>query len=661
VSAAPIRQRLSLLVKLSWPVLVLGAALRVVLHLAFATESSGPLALGLTLAVGVVYDALTAVVVLTPVALALFFFRSRWIERPLVRGVVLGVAYTLVVFEAFVEYFFFEEFNARFNNIAVDYVLYPHEVVGNVFESYNVPLFVALAVASGATLGWFLTQRLGRVELERLPWAVRLRGAATSFGIALASVAGLYALPREVSEDRITSEIAAGGPVQLVRAFWSAGLDFPLYYRTLPTVQARERAADLLGFDKLDGALATAAPDALVVEKHVGRAGVQPKQIVIVLEESFGSDFVGALGHARTPCTPSFERWMENGLTLTNLTSNGNRTVRGLEGVLCSFVPLPGDSIVKRDRSENVATAARVAKANGYSTAYFYGGYGMFDGMKPFMPNNGYDEFIDEPDFPDDAFRTIWGVADEYIFDALVARQLAAREKGEKLFATLLSVSNHKPYRVPSGRVDWPDDDPHRQGAVMYADWCIGRYLDTLASNGLLADTLVLIVGDHGARVYGAEQIPTSSYRIPALFVSPDPQWKGRRIDRLCGQIDLLPTLFELAGIECRAPFFGESVLSAPSDGGRAFVHHNREVGILTDNALVVLGLQNAVAYYTRAGRGSDEFTRVEPDRATPELRSLADDASAVFGTAYELYQNRRLRLPGDLSEPSVSHARASR
>ena len=41
----------------------------------------------------------------------------------------------------------------------------------------------------------------------------------------------------------------------------------------------------------------------------------------------------------------------------------GNRTVRGMEGILCSFLPLPGDAIVKRDRSENVASIARFLSA----------------------------------------------------------------------------------------------------------------------------------------------------------------------------------------------------------------------------------------------------------------------------------------------------------
>jgi len=160
---------------------------------------------------------------------------------------------------------------------------------------------------------------------------------------------------------------------------------------------------------------------------------------------------------------------------------------------------------------------------------------------------------------------------------------------------------------------------------------------------------------EHGARVYGAEEIPTESYRIPALFVTPDASLHGKRIERLCSQIDLVPTLLSLAGIATRAPFFGSDLLELQSDGGRAFVHHNRDVGILTDDALVVLGLQKTVTFYTRSGRDSDQFTRVDESAATPRLRELEADAAAVFGTADELYTNRRLRLASDLRDQGLA------
>lgn len=620
-------------------VLGVGALLRVALA-AFLIDRISALEFVVGLARGAVDDLLVSMVLLTPVAAAWVLGGERWLRRRAARTALTGAFATLIVFGAFVEFFYFEEFDARFNNIAVDYLLFPHEVVGNVFESYNVPLYVALAAAAGVAIAWFTRERAIAPPTVQRTWRARLGGASASLLFLLASLAALVAQPRDNFRSREANEFAANGLVQLFRAYWSAGLDYQLYYRTLPDVEAHERAARFLQ-------LAPDAPSgALDKQFKPSQPRRAPEQVVILMEESLGADYVGSSGHAKTPCTPELDRWMPEGLAFTNLIANGNRTVRGLEGVLCSFVPLPGDSIVKRDKSQDVASVASVFREAGYSTAFFYGGFGVFDSMKPFMLDNGYEQFIEQSDLPPDAFSTIWGAADEYIFDALVARQLEQREQHAPFFATLLSVSNHKPYRVPPGRPGYSADSPSRKGAVRYADWCIGRYLDTLRSSGLLDTTLVLVVGDHGARVYGSEDIPIRSYRIPALFVGGGVAPRGQRIERLCSQIDLVPTLLDLCGITARASFMGQSVLALPADGGRAFVHHNRDVGLVVDDAIVVLGLHQSVTFARRKDRESDEFTpALEDDR----LRELADDAAAVFQTAYENYEARRLSI-GDVS-----------
>ena len=109
----------------------------------------------------------------------------------------------------------------------------------------------------------------------------------------------------------------------------------------------------------------------------------------------------------------------------------------GFEGVLSSFPPLPGDSIVKRDRSDNVETIARVLKRDGYASLFFYGGRGLFDDMRSFALRNGYDRFIEEKHFEHPTFSTIWGVCDEDLYrrgDRGVPRRW--RKTGQPFFAT---------------------------------------------------------------------------------------------------------------------------------------------------------------------------------------------------------------------------------
>ncbi len=612
-------------------VVAVGFVLRLILYARFHGGAFSPVALTWALFAGVGYDVLVTLVVTAPLILGLAAFRLRVLALASVRFLVLGAIGGFIMFGAFVEYFFFDEFDARYNHIALDYVRHPREVLGNIVASYDVPLVAAIATVSGALLGLAALRLTRGATFRPRPWRARWQGTLVAACVVFGAGVFLEVAPAEVSSDRVVSEVAHNGLDRLVHAFRTGNLDYDRYYPVLPPALAHARAAAYLGFP----------PDL-----RVSRAGdPRPWDVVVILEESFGSEFVGVLGHAERKTTPGFDRWSRQGTLLTNLTATGNRTVRGLEGTLCSFVPLPGGALLRRKKHERVATLAEVFRGNGYETTFLYGGWGTFDDMKPFFPNNGFDEFVERDSFPKDAFSTIWGVADEYIFAELLDRQRAARASGKRLFATLMSVSNHKPFDVPERGTAYPASERRRESAVAYADWALADYLDRAKAEGFLDHTVVVIEGDHGARVYGAEEIPVASYRIPGLFLVPDPAWRGKRIERLASQIDLAPTILALVGIPTSAPFLGENLADLPVDGGRAFVQHDREVGILSDDALITLGLDRRVHCYRRSDRESDAFTHAECE-ADARLRALVHDATAVYQTAYDMLQAGEFVLP---------------
>ena len=151
-------------------------------------------------------------------------------------------------------------------------------------------------------------------------------------------------------------------------------------------------------------------------------------------------------------------------MLFTNIYACGNRTVRGFEGVFSSFPPLPGDSIVKRDRSENVESIARFLKRDGYNSVFLYGGRGLFDDMRSYALHNGWDRFIEEKDFPHPTFNTIWGVCDEDTYARAIEEFRELVTTGKPFLGTILSVSNHKPYTYPPGRIPDDPENPSPRG-----------------------------------------------------------------------------------------------------------------------------------------------------------------------------------------------------
>jgi phosphoglycerol transferase MdoB-like AlkP superfamily enzyme len=398
--------------------------------------------------------------------------------------------------------------------------------------------------------------------------------------------------------------------------------------------------------------------DRYSIRRKVSGDPNRPKlNVVILLEESLGSEFWGSLGHKGASCTPEMDRLaVEEGIFFTNIYACGNRTVRGFEGVLSSFPPLPGESIVKRDRSENVESIARVLKRDGYDTVFLYGGRGLFDGMRSYTLRNGWDRFIEEKDFPKPTFTTIWGACDEDIFARAIEEFRHLADTGKPFLGAVLSVSNHKPYTYPRGRIPEDPDVPKRtrEKAVKYSDWCLGQFFKAAGREPFWTNTLFVVIADHGARVYGSQDIPIFSYEIPWVILGPAAVKEPRRIGTLGSSLDVSPTVLGLIGRPYDTMFFGRDLLNEPPDDARALLNHNRDIGLFARDRMVVLSLQNTVEYY----EGDPKATNLKPvPRPTPDWLELERDTAAIYQVADDLYMHRRYRIDGMPSpdEPPMS------
>jgi phosphoglycerol transferase MdoB-like AlkP superfamily enzyme len=546
------------------------------------------------------------------------------------------------LFVLFAEFFFFEEFKSRFNTVAVDYLIYPHEVFINIWDSYPV-LWVLLAC--GAFAGswvWVARRWFGRM------WdsPVSARSKALQLGGAVVFALTLMPTVRwegtEVSHERVLNEMGNNGTIAFVAAAMTRHLDYAAFYKTLPLAEAYQRTRRLL--NEPDTALC-ANPRS--IRKHVAGDPARPRlNVVLVLEESLGSEFWGALGRRSATLTPEMDRLAaEEGLLFTHLYASGNRTVRGLEGVLSSFPPLPGDSIVKRTQSDNVETMARVLKRDDYATLFVYGGRGVFDGMRSFALQNGYDRFIEQKHFKKPTFTTIWGVCDEDIFSRTLEEMRALHQSGQPFFATVLSVSNHKPYTYPKGRISENPDRQRRDYAVKYSDYALGQFFKAAAQEPFWTNTIFAVVADHGARVYGSQSIPIHSYEIPLLIVGPAVVQQSKRVPSLGCSLDVAPTLLGLLGRPYESLFFGRDLLKSPPAEGRVLISHNRDIGLYAKECLVVLGLMQHTEFYQGDPKVVNLVPVAQPEMAALELER---DATALFQVADDLYMHRRYRLDGE-------------
>lgn len=614
---------------------------RMALYARFGAAAEVPLAsLSGILLAGIVNDAVECLYLLAPFTLYVALMPDGWyrsvINRRAVRaGFALSIA--LLVYLAFAEHYFFEEFDARFNVVAFDYLMYPTEVAGDIWAEYPVVLIASVSLAAA-----FLFLRLGRPLCERgfdVPVPLRERALPAALHV-LALLAAVFLYPTDAlsfSSNRVANELLQNGHSSFFRAAATSEIDYHAHYvMREPEANLALLAAELgrgsgRFTDLRDGRLDRAFP---------GRpGGLGRLNVVVVSSESFGAEFSRLYGSAQD-LTPNFDARAREGLWFAHTYASGTRTVRGLEALTASLPPIPTVSVLRRPGHERIATWGGVMRGLGYHTSFLYGGYGYFDNMNHFYASNGY-EVIDRNSIDEVRFANIWGVSDEDLFDRALEHFDEVHARHEPFFSIVMTTSNHKPFTFRKGLEQYgiPASGGGRAAGVRYADYALGYFLDQARHHPWFDDTLFVVVADHGARVYGKAEIPLRTYRIPLLIYAPQ-HLAPRRVDRLMTQIDVAPTVLGLLGLPYEAPFFGQDVFAVPAAERLAFFSHNHDVAVYRGGHMVIFGLHKKVSAFAY-DEAADRFT---PEKVDPALENLG---IAYYQTAYELFRTHRYELPG--------------
>lgn len=516
------------------------------------------------------------------------------------------------LFEDVAEAFFWNEFEASFNFIAVDYLIYTKEVIGNIYESYPIiPILLGVLAVSGLAAWGFRRFLIPKSAEAPGGWK---RGCVVV--ALLACVTGGYWMVDIKDADsvgnRYNSEMAKDGLYSLFSAFIKNELDYRSYYLTLPDQDASEFLAGEFSADDtsvLDAASGSAARRVRPVAE-----AIRPN-VVVVIMESMGAEFLNECRQDGADLTPCLSRLSREGVFFPNTYATGTRSVRGLEAVSTSLPPLPGMSIVRREGNEHLRTIGSIFREKGYDLKWIYGGYGYFDNMNYFFGNNGF-QVMDRHSMEDSevTHSTIWGVCDEDLFRRAVREADESYGSGKPFLQVVFTTSNHRPYTYPEGRIDIPSHTG-RLGAVKYADYSVGALVAEAKGRPWFDNTLFVFVADHGAGSAGKKSLNPETHRIFSIFYAPA-LLKPERRETPISQIDVLPTLLGLLKWPYDAAFYGKDALK-PSYQSRYFVSNYQYIGYVKGDDMVVLKPQRGTEFY----RGGHEVA------ADDRLRELEKEA----------------------------------
>lgn len=617
--------------------LVLGLAGRTLLWARFGIEADvGASRLLYILPAGCINDLVESLYLFAPFALYILLAPDPWFRSTANRVLLHGAAaatITGLIYLTAAEYFFFEEFDARFNIVAYDYLAYPTEVFTDIWEAYPVLKVLGVAV-SLAVLAVYVLRHSIKPGFDHV---VRFRERLVVFApyaVALALAVAFYPTNAlSLSSNRVENELVQNGQSSFFRGARTSDIDYESYYASArPTDNLRLLQTELLP----DGARFTQLALGKMSRLHPARPdGLGKLNVVVVSSESFGAEF-SRLHGADKDWTPNFDSYAKQGLWFANTYASGTRTVRGLEAITASFPPIPTVSILRRPGNQGIGSWGKVMNDLGYQSSFLYGGYGYFDDMNTFFSGNGF-QVLDRTDIEQVRFENVWGVADEDLFDRAIQHDGEQYQAGKPFFSIIMTTSNHKPFTFRPGleQLGIPQEGGGRQAGVRYADYALGYFLREAARQPWFDNTIFVVVADHGARVYGKAEIPLETYEIPLLIYSPK-QIAARQIDTLMTQIDIAPTVLGLLGLSYEAPFFGiDSLHERPDHARIALFSHNHDVAILRDNQLVVLGLGK-----THQSLTYDPLAKTFKPRADDTV--LRDLGVAYFQTAADLFKTNR-------------------
>lgn len=290
----------------------------------------------------------------------------------------------------------------------------------------------------------------------------------------------------------------------------------------------------------------------------------------------FGLDLGGR------PVMPAMRSLASRGLLLKRHYANYPLSANTLYSLLSSRYSMYGKAMIFHEYYDvDVDSLPEVLHRAGYATSFIHTGDLLYASRDKFLSDRGIDRMILQRDLQrDPRFRKNvgWGADEFSMIDPAVEwiRALA----GRPYLLMMSPVSPHHPYAAPEGfeRVADPDEEGisdlervfrNYLNSLHYADAALGRLVEALEREGLMENTVLVVVTDHGEAFRqhrGNYNHPLFVYEenvhVPALFYGPGIIPEGIELDSVTRHIDIMPSILDLLRVEDSARRDGESIFS---------------------------------------------------------------------------------------------------
>ncbi|OPA77768.1 sulfatase [Paenibacillus selenitireducens] len=216
----------------------------------------------------------------------------------------------------------------------------------------------------------------------------------------------------------------------------------------------------------------------------------------------------------------------------------------------------------------------RLLQKNNYVANTFHVNDVKFWDRIRLYPALNFDHYYDKPFYTNDHFNE-FGASDKELYRVGMEKLSELDAKNQPFYAQFVTVSSHFPFAVPdqAKTLNLPESMQGKQigeylHAVHYTDYAIGTLIDQLKAKGMWDNTVMVLYGDHFG-LQPQDNDPTelsnelgikynehiSRFNIPLLIHVPGLK-EGKVVDRVGGQLDIMPTVANLMGISLKDEHF---------------------------------------------------------------------------------------------------------
>lgn len=291
-----------------------------------------------------------------------------------------------------------------------------------------------------------------------------------------------------------------------------------------------------------------------------GKRPKSPQNIVIIILESFGSEYVGI--HNGKSYTPFLDSLMAKSLVFNNAYANGRRSIEGIAAVMAGIPALMSEPFISSHFTANYFLGLGTLLApKRYSSAFFHGGHNGTMYFDSFMQSAGVEKYYGSTEYNNSADDDgIWGIWDEPFLQFMLGK---INKMQRPFMASVFTLSSHHPFKVPEKYASrFPEGAIEILKTVSYTDMALKEFFAEAEKQPWFKDTLFVVTADHTSKHYLPEyDNEVGDYRIPLFFYHPT--YKFPAVDRnmVVQQIDILPSILDFLSLRNKDEnYLGSSV-----------------------------------------------------------------------------------------------------